>query len=122
MMPTPRLQWIALAILAASATATPCHALGGFAVTNMPVTPFAQWTADSATTTLVGDFNGDGLSDVALPGYSATFLPVAYSNGDGTYESLQLTMPDYFCAWARDLGVHAYVGDFNDDGRADIAL
>lgn len=101
---------------------TPCFALGGFAVTNVTVGSFASWAATVNAKPLVGDFNGDGRSDVALTGPSGWFtLPVAFSNGDGTFGITNQPITN-FAGWAATANAKPLVGDFNADGRADVAL
>jgi len=73
-------------------------------------------------TKLVGDFNGDGASDIALlgpPGW--TTVPVAFSNRNGSFNVTNLPAGD-FAAWAAVPGVKILTGDFNGDGKTDIAL
>jgi hypothetical protein len=88
----------------------------------MPVGPFAGWAATPGAQILVGDFNGDGRSDVALigPGGWAS-MPVAFSNGDGTFNITNLPIVN-FAGWAATANARALVGDFNGDGKADVAL
>ena len=67
----------------------------------------------------VGDFNGDGKTDVVVANFGAVNLPTNYvsvllGNGDGTFQA------------AVNYGVgpnptSVVVADFNGDGRADIA-
>jgi hypothetical protein len=60
--------------------------MGSFAVTSIPIANFAGWAATTNAKLLVGDFNGDGKADMALTGPSGwNNLPVAFSNGDGTF-------------------------------------
>jgi hypothetical protein len=73
---------------------------------------------------LVGDFDGDRRSDVALitghPGWSNT-LPVAYSEANQTFEVIFSNVTD-FPGWGAQPWVQAVVGDFDHDGKSDIAL
>jgi hypothetical protein len=95
---------------------------GTFNVTNLPITNFAGWAATANAQAIVGDFNGDGLADVALTGPSGwSTLPVAFSNGDGTFNVTNLPITN-FAGWATTPNVHVLVGDFNGDGKADVAL
>ena len=69
---------------------------------------------------LAGDFNGDGKTDLALINGSATSLTIyiAHSNGDGSFT---LDSPQTFGGenWSN---FNPIVGDFNGDGKADLAF
>jgi hypothetical protein len=95
---------------------------GGFHFTNQPMADFVTWATSPNVKVLVGDFNRDGKSDIALTGGSGwTTLPVAFSNGDGTFRVTNLPI-GAFAAWATMPNVSVLVGDFDQDGRTDIAL
>lgn len=84
---------------------------------------FRTWnhsTTHSSTPSGIGmaDFNGDGKLDLALPADDA--MPIFLGNGDGTFTE----QPDYvdiFPGHQANL-TDIKVGDFNKDGKADIAL
>jgi FG-GAP-like repeat len=100
----------------------PCFAIGGFAVTNMAVGSFGGWAATTNAKPLVGDFNGDGRIDLALTGASGwSSLPVAFSNGNGTFSVTNNPIVN-FAGWAAAFNANPVVGDFNGDGRTDLAL
>ncbi len=64
----------------------------------------------------VGDFNGDGIPDLAVTTASAETVAILLGNGDGTFSATALVPiagPD---------AQQVVVGDFNGDGKADIAL
>ena len=62
-----------------------------------------------------GDFNGDGIADLAVPNVGGNNVSVLLGKGDGTF-STQST-------YATGTGAKAVaVGDFNGDGLADIAV
>jgi hypothetical protein len=63
----------------------------------------------------VGDFNGDGIPDLATADYGSGEVSILLGNGDGTFQP------------ARNIPVGGgltaiAVADFNGDGRADIAV
>jgi len=100
----------------------PCLATGGFAVTNMTVGSFGSWAATANVKPLVGDFNGDGKTDMALTGAAGWgSVPVAFSNGDGTFNVTNQPITN-FAGWAATPNAKPLVGDFNADGKTDIAL
>ncbi len=63
----------------------------------------------------VGDFNGDGLPDLAVADWYATNVAVLLGNGDGSFQAAQ-----YFGAGINPASVA--VSDFNGDGKADLAV
>jgi hypothetical protein len=68
---------------------------------------------------VVGDFNGDGRSDVALTGQPGWWtLPVAFSTGAG-WNVTNTNITD-FAGWSAT-GARAVPGDFNGDGRTPTA-
>jgi FG-GAP-like repeat len=97
---------------------------GTFKVTNAESSDFASWASEPGVTVTTGDFNKDGRTDVALtPGPKSewTGLPVALSNGDGTFEVRNEKLTD-FAGRAREPGARVTAGDFNRDGSTDLAL
>ena len=82
--------------------------------------------ANSATSLVTGDFNADGKIDIAAATSSpsgAPYVAVLLGNGDGTFES-PLTFPtNPPGCWAGDIcfPIAVAAGDFNGDGRTDIA-
>lgn len=63
---------------------------------------------------LLGDFNGDGKTDIILHNSSTEELRLALSNGDGTF--------DYRSPCVSNCGTNGGIqtGDFNGDGKTDI--
>jgi hypothetical protein len=72
-------------------------------------------TGTEPVSVVVGDFNGDGIPDLAVANYSSNDFSVLLGNGDGTFQA------------ARNFNggphpVSVAVGDFNGDGIQDLAI
>jgi uncharacterized delta-60 repeat protein len=73
---------------------------------------------------VVGDFNSDGKLDIATANYagvqsSAPILSILLGNGNGTFQApLESRVNPEFWAYASSLAV----GDFNGDGKPDLAI
>jgi hypothetical protein len=62
------------------------------------------------------------MSDLALVGgFGWGSIPVAFSKGNGTYRVTNQTLAN-FPAWASKANVKVVTGDFDNDGKTDIAL
>jgi hypothetical protein len=106
---------------------------GAFQVTNYWVGDFPGFAQQNGARPIAGDFNGDGFADVALSGgVGWGSLPVAFSNGNGTFWVTNSGVMDLnpgqggvyqsrFPGYADDGGVKLVGGDFNDDGLSDVA-
>jgi hypothetical protein len=96
-----------------SAKPAPPPALRFFNSSNPPTNPFPQSVA-------VADFNGDGKLDMAVSVYSIfttfTDVNILLGNGDGTF-----TPGPTFPLTGQNVN-NAAVGDFNGDGKPDLAL
>ncbi|MBG6135841.1 FG-GAP-like repeat-containing protein [Longispora fulva] len=96
---------------------------GTFTVTNAPITDFGGWASNPAAKVVTGDFNGDGRADLVMTGASGwTCIPVALSNGDGTFTVTCAAPALNWVGWAAETGAKVLAGDFDGDGRADLAL
>src|SRR5712692_6282626 len=62
-----------------------------------------------------GDFNGDGIPDLAVASYFSNSVSVLLGNGDGTFQP-----PVDFGTGGNP--VFVAVGDFNGDGNLDLAV
>jgi hypothetical protein len=95
--------------------------LSSAGVVNAPAADFASWAATSGAIPLVGDFNGGGASDIALTGpVGWNTLPVAIGNS-GSWNVRNPLVGD-FASWSSTPGATPIVGDFNGDGKTDVAL
>ena len=81
-------------------------------------------TGPRAPVSGAGDFDGDGKADIALTGINVSggTVPVAFSNGDGNFLKVTNELVGSFPLWSTRPGAQVVAGDFNDDGKADIAL
>lgn len=63
----------------------------------------------------LGDFNGDGKTDLAVANYASNNISVLLGVGDGTFQpSVQYSVGEHPGSIA--------VGDFNRDGKLDLAV
>lgn len=100
------------------------HGDGWFTVTVSQVPQFNSYAGQHNAWRMTGDFDGNGMTDwLALNSEynSWSTIPIALSNGDGTFRFTNASTPD-FSGWARTTHVIPYVGDFNGDHRSDLAL
>ena len=98
---------------------------GNWNVTNGAAAQFiGEWAHQPGVQLIAGDFNGNGLTDIALvrqtPGWSS--IPIAFANGDGTWNVTNGAAPEFIGEWAHQPGVRLVSGDFNGNGLTDIAL
>jgi uncharacterized repeat protein (TIGR01451 family) len=83
------------------------------AVDFAPAATYPVGTAPSAI--IVGDFNGDGKSDLAVANLGSSNVSILLNNGDGTFQAAATspagTAPQALAA-----------GDFNGDGKLDLVV
>jgi hypothetical protein len=80
----------------------------------------AQSFSSSLNCVAVGDFNSDGQLDLAVAGYDSNcnlIVSVQLGNGDGTFQP-----PQPFTTVVFQNEVPVAVGDFNGDGKLDLAV
>jgi hypothetical protein len=95
---------------------------GGFSFFNPVVASFPGWASAAGAQAVSGDFDGDGCSDIALTGGNWSTIPVALSVKATHNFTVFNQMVSNFPSWAFEAGAQAVAGDFNKDGKADIAL
>jgi len=89
---------------------------GSGAFTAAPGSPFAVGTGPNSV--VVGDFNGDGIQDLATANYGSNNVTVLLGNGSGGFAAAS----DSPLAVGSGTGPYSVaVGDFNGDGVQDIA-
>lgn len=69
----------------------------------------------------VGDYNGDGVPDVAAACTNGGFITVLHGSGDGTLVDpvlMPISSPQYQYRWPRLIAP----ADFDEDGKVDLAL
>jgi hypothetical protein len=100
---------------------------GDFWATNNTDNGFNNYITTSYTrpNLVAADFNGDGLTDLALVGLTNSSYVGQARNGNFTVKQISLTAPaggstSDFNTWAGS--VNAVAGDFDGDGFGDIAL
>jgi hypothetical protein len=95
---------------------------GSFRVVNYGVADFPYFATLAGAKPVSGDFNGDGLWDIALTGGAGWgSIPVAFSLGTGAFQVTNYWLGD-FPGFAQQNGARPIAGDFNGDGFADVAL
>jgi hypothetical protein len=88
------------------------------AALSLPTFQFVQTMNPIATrswSSVAGDFNGDGIPDLAVATYTGNALDILIGNGDGTF---QTAVPYALTSAASSV----VVGDFNGDGKLDLAV
>ena len=78
------------------------------------------WANAPGAVAIVGDYDGSGTDDIAFHGRGEgwAYLPVLFSEGDGTWTAHQGAANSV----VNDGGVSAVSGDFNKDGLLDLAF
>ena len=94
---------------------------GSFTVTNIEHAAHENWINDIESRKIVGDFDGDGLCDIALARWGWRSTPVYFSNGDGSFTVTNIDHPLYK-TWINDPHAGHLIGDFNGDGRTDVSV
>jgi hypothetical protein len=94
---------------------------GAFSVTHPNVGAFAGLARQKEARVVLGDFSGDGRTDIALTGGPAwTTIPVATATASGGFTISDHAHAD-FASWSAEYGTSVSSGDFDGDGRVDLA-
>ncbi|GGG69639.1 hypothetical protein GCM10011374_37630 [Kocuria dechangensis] len=88
---------------------------GNWQVTNGAAPNFiADWAHAPGVRVITGDFNNNGRTDIALvrqtPGWNT--IPVAFSQGNGTWQITNRAAPNFIASWAPTPGVQVVTGNF----------
>jgi hypothetical protein len=75
-------------------------------------------TFQTGTVPLTGDYNGDGRTDIAFPKAGMSSLTTLFANSNGTWSYANHSVPSS----AFQTGARPLTGDYNGDGRTDIAF
>ena len=89
---------------------------GTWNITNGPAPDFIpSWANQPGVRVVTGDFKRNGLTGIALvrqtPGWST--IPIAFSNGDGTWNITNGPAPNFIPSWANQPGVELFAGKFH---------
>ena len=83
---------------------------------------FQVWAAQAGARIAPGDFDADGLTDIALVGgVGWGSVPIAFARGGGTWDVRNVAIVD-FASWAALPEAVVHAGDFDGDGDSDLAL
>jgi len=85
-----------------------------------------SWANADGVKQFAGDFNGDGRTDFAFTHAGWQNTPILFANGDGTWTATSLTTPLLkgvaTTNWINEATAVVLVGDFNADGKDDLAV
>jgi len=80
-----------------------------------PTSLYSTGTNTDPDSIVVGDFNGDGIPDLAVANYATGTVSVLLGNGDGTFQG-------HIDSTVGSEPASVAAGDFNGDGKLDLAV
>ena len=85
--------------------------------------PVAYAVGASPTSVVTGDFNGDGKLDLAVLNVDSNTISILIGNGDGTFQTAETVNSGVNTSSLTFLlSVQLLLGDFNGDGKLDLAV
>jgi hypothetical protein len=78
---------------------------------------FSGWCSHSSARLMVGDFNGDGRSDLLCHDVANGNKWFQYADANGRFNSSNW---DWLSGWCSHSSARLMIGDFNGDGRSDL--
>lgn len=92
------------------------------ASTNGEPFEWRAWLEEQHVLMIAVDINGDGADDLVLSGGEEwSYVPIAFSRGDGSFY-VATTQSKDFSEWAAYEGAQIVAGDWNGDGKGDLAV
>ena len=76
-----------------------------------------KWCRHKSARLFIGDFNGDGRSDMLCHNTRSGYKWIALANRDGHFDSTNWHYP---MKWCNHAGAEVHIGDFNGDCRFDL--
>ncbi|WP_435279963.1 FG-GAP repeat domain-containing protein [Streptomyces sp. 1222.5] len=89
-------------------------------ITNPALQEFRGWATNPGAKVLAGDFNGDKRADYVDIDPNSGSIAVAFSQGSGNFQT-PVGHPSNFADLVGDANAKVVVGDFNGDGKDDLA-
>jgi VCBS repeat protein len=107
-----------MAVALNGSDAVSVHLSAGMIATPFPDPPVTYGTGDGPEFVAVGDYNSDGIEDLALANHGSSGVTVRLGAGDGSFAAEAPGSP--FAVGGQPSSIA--VGDFNSDGRQDLAV